>query len=240
MSTKNIEAIILGRRNMGEADRLLLAYSKEEGKVKIIAKGSRKIKSRLASHIEPFTIGKYHLVIGKTFYILAGAEAIRQNRKLSEDLEAYQDASYLCELLDLATAEGENNLKLYEVAKYILSTINDIRAPKRAILLRYLEFIILESSGYKPSYHKCIKCDQKLCEQEYYYGNFEGVHCEKCNETGRKITKNAFKILRMFERGDIEEIVNIKDVEKHSHEVQEVILPSLYDILPRKPKSLEI
>lgn len=223
---------------MGEADRLLLAYSKEEGKIKIMAKGSRKIKSKLASHIEPFMVGRYHLVEGKSFYILAGAESLVQNNKLSSDLESYRDASYLCELLDLLTTEGDQNQKLYETAKYVLSALNIIPAEKRNILLRYFEFIALESSGYRPSYQKCVECGQKITEKDCYFGNFEGVHCENCSKNGRKISKNTFKVLRLFEKGTIKEIMNIKDSGEYSQEIQKVIFPYLCDILPRKPKTL--
>lgn len=240
MSTKNIEAIILGRKNIGEADRLLLVYSKEEGKVKIIAKGTRKIKSKLASHIEPFTIGNYYLVEGKSFYILAGAEATHQNSNLSGDLSAFQDASYVCELLDLATQEGERNEKLYQTARYILTSLNSLSPQKRTVLLRYLEFTILESSGYKPNYRICKNCGRELTGQDYFYGNFEGVYCSNCGKSGLKISSNALKIMRYFEQNGIGKIIHAKNIETHSDEVLEVIFPYLCDILPRKPKSMEL
>ena len=50
-----VEAVVLRHSDWGEADRLLVIYSREQGKLRAIAKGLRKIQSRKAGHLEPFT-----------------------------------------------------------------------------------------------------------------------------------------------------------------------------------------
>lgn len=237
MQTKSIEAIILGRKNWGEADRLVFAYSDELGKIKFIAKGSRKIKSKMASHIEPFTVGKYGLVQGKTYFILTSAEGINQNQNLSANLEAYSEAAYLCELLDLATEENLPNEKIYETAKDILGHLNKLDSAKRKIALRFFEFLLLDSQGYKPSYQKCKKCGTKLSENEYFWGDFEGVFCENCGKQGQQIDKNTFKILRIFETGDFKKALAVQNGEEYSGKLQDIITGYLYDILPKIPKT---
>jgi DNA repair protein RecO (recombination protein O) len=240
MKNKTVNAIILSRRDFGEADRLISAFSLEEGKIKIIAKGSRKIKSKMASHIEPFTIGKYQLIKGKTFYILTGAEKENTNNELSESIELYKDASYICEITDLTMHEGEAERELYGLLKEVLIKLSSINENQKQILLRYFEFRLLRALGYKPDYKKCLKCNNQIIEMDSYQGGFEGVLC--CKEAGKtlKINKNTLKILRLFQDKNLEEILNINNTGTYDNDLKEVILPFFYDILPRKPKSQEL
>lgn len=240
MKTKKINAIILSRRDFGEADRLISAFSLEEGKIKIIAKGSRRIKSKMASHIEPFTVGCYQVVRGKRFYILTGADKELTNNGFFLDVESYKDASYLCEILDLTMQEGVAEENIYILLKNLLQNISNYNSIKKSIALRYFEFSLLRSLGYSPNYQKCPKCNSDIIENDFFLGSFEGVFCCPDQERNKKISKNTLKLLRLFKEKSLEEILAIKDVEKHNNDLKEVILPYFYDILPRKPKSQEL
>ena len=59
------EAVVLRHTDWGEADRLLTLYTREQGKVRAVAKGARKINSRKAGHLEPFTRVKLQLARGR-------------------------------------------------------------------------------------------------------------------------------------------------------------------------------
>ncbi len=239
MRSKNLNAIILSRKDIGEADRLISAFSLEEGKIKIIARGSRKIKSKMASHIEPFTVGKYQLIPGKSFYILTGAEKKYYNEKLSSNIDFYRDASYLCEIVELTMNEGEPERTLYELLEKMLKKITEIEPPKRELGLRLFEFKLLGRLGYDPNYSKCLRCGSDIKEKKNYLGGFEGIYCHLCTGSGKKIDKNTLKILRLFKKESLENILKIRDIEKHNRKLKEMTVPYLYDILPRPPKSYE-
>lgn len=238
--SNTVEAIILSRRDFGEADRLITAFSLEKGKIKILAKGSRKIKSKMASHIEPFNIGKYQIVKGKTFYILCGAEKISTASVTGKDLEKFKDISYLCEILDLTIQEEEPVVDVYKNLKEILGLFNHLNCSKKEIALRFFEFRLLNALGYNPNYIKCINCDDLIAENSNFFGTFEGIYCCKCSGKGKAIDKNTLKILRLFKASNLEEIININGIEKYNDKLKEVIIPYFYDILPRKPKSNEL
>jgi DNA repair protein RecO (recombination protein O) len=234
------KGIVLARRNIGEADRLLTVFSEEIGKIKVIARGARKIKSRLAPHIEPFTIGRFELIEGKTFYILIGAEALPEPAIMSRDLDTYQVLSYLCELIDLTYEEAETNKSVYNLLEEVIDKILKVNSAKRALLCRYFEMKLLISLGYKPNYNDCKKCQSALVEHSHYKGSFEGVFCPTCASPSGRITKNALKALRLMERGGLEELLTIQLTDDVATELAEVMQSYLFEILPRKPKSLEI
>lgn len=237
MATKNVEAIILSRRDYGEADRLLLAFSRSLGKIKIIARGARKIKSKLACTVEPFSVGKYFLAEGKTFYILAGGECNQDNLKISDDIELFKDVSYVTEILDMVTVENQPNETIFNLACETIDFLKANAETKRQIILRVFEFKVLEFSGFKPQYIICADCGKKLQPSEFFYGSFEGIFCPDCKKNSQKIDLNTVKILRAFSGGSISDILHIAKIEHYNQSLKEVILPKLYDILPKKPRS---
>ena len=72
-----VEGIILQHSDWGEADRLLTIYTRELGKVRVLAKGVRKPRSRKAGHIEPFTRTVLLLARGRDLFILTQAEMLK-------------------------------------------------------------------------------------------------------------------------------------------------------------------
>ena len=75
-------------------------YTQEYGKVQAIAKGVRKLKSRKAGHLEPFTLVSIQLAKGRTWELISQAEAQRTFQNIREDLNLTARAAYLVELID--------------------------------------------------------------------------------------------------------------------------------------------
>ena len=65
-------AVILKRMDLGEADRIVTLYSRDEGKVRAVAKGVRRTTSRSAGHLEPFTLSDVLLAVGRELDVVAG------------------------------------------------------------------------------------------------------------------------------------------------------------------------
>src|SRR5688572_12140882 len=103
------EAIVLRHSDWGEADRLLTLYTRQRGKTRAIAKGARKMTSRKAGHIEPFTHVTLQLAKGRDLYIVTQAETIDAYQPLREDLALTGYASYIMELLDRFTYEDDTS-----------------------------------------------------------------------------------------------------------------------------------
>ncbi len=71
-----VEAVVLRHSDWGEADRLLTLYTRERGKVRAIAKGARRIRSRKAGHLEPFTRVTLQLAKGRDLLIVTQADTL--------------------------------------------------------------------------------------------------------------------------------------------------------------------
>ena len=77
---------MLSHREMGEADRLLVLFTREHGKLRAIAKGVRKLNSRKAGHVQPFSRVHLMLARGRSLWIVTQAELIDAYMPIQEDL----------------------------------------------------------------------------------------------------------------------------------------------------------
>jgi len=202
-----VDAVVLRHSDWGEADRLLWLYTLEMGKIRVLAKGARKIRSRKAGHLEPFT--RVHLLLakGRDILLVTQAETIEAYLPLHEGLEGITYASYAVELLDRFTyEEGENRL-LYQLLVETLSRLSQMS--ERDLVIRYFELRLLDLVGFRPQLFRCLGCGEVIQPQAQYFSAQEGgVLCPKCgaNASGAQpISMQALKYLRHFQRSKFPE-----------------------------------
>ena len=108
------QAIILRRRDIGEADRLLTVFTRDRGKLNLLAKGVRRAASRKAGHIEPFTYTDLLVAKGANLDLVTQAETIDAHRHVREDLWLSSLAYYVVELADAFTQDEDPNALLFD------------------------------------------------------------------------------------------------------------------------------
>lgn len=156
----NTEAIILRRTDFGEADRILTLMTPTLGKLRVIAKGVRKITSRKAGHVELFTRARLLLAHGRTFDIVSQAETVDAYRPLREDLLRGSYAHYLSELIDAFAQEGSEDQALYDLLVNGLTWLCE--APDPALAARYFELRLLTLTGYRPQLFRCARTGEPV------------------------------------------------------------------------------
>ena len=119
-----VEAVILKRKNIGEADRMLTIFTKEYGKLVVVAKGIRKITSRRAPHLEVFSQVILMLHKGKTRDILTEASLVDGFQNLRRDLILVNTTYYLCELIDMLLAEKQEHRDVYALLTSSIAALN--------------------------------------------------------------------------------------------------------------------
>ena len=116
--------IILKRINFSEADKILTIFTKHYGKIKVIAKGIRKITSKKAGILELFNHCKLVLAKGKDLDIITEAQVINSFSSWRKNLSKVGVAWYFCELVDKLTAEGQANKDVFELLKNYLENLS--------------------------------------------------------------------------------------------------------------------
>ena len=113
--TYSSEGFILGRRNFGEADRILALFTKDLGKISLIAKGVRKLTSRKRGGIEIFNKIKFAAVKGKSLDILTEVAVLESYDEVRADLRRISVGYYFCELVGKTTRDNEKHEELFNI-----------------------------------------------------------------------------------------------------------------------------
>ncbi len=197
-----VEAIVLRHADWGEADRLLWLYTREMGKVRVIAKGLRKPRSRKAGHLEPFTRVSLQLARGRDLWIVTQAESLDIYENLRGDLMRVGYASYVIELLDRFTYEEGENIALYRLICEALGHLD--KEPDDPLAVRYYEVRLLDLVGFRPMLFNCAVCGNEIKpEDQYFSAALGGIVCPACAAKTPgliPISVQALKYLRHFQR----------------------------------------
>lgn len=200
--TTRTAAIVLRHREMGEADRLLTLYTEQLGKVRAIAKGVRRLRSRKAGHLEPFTYANLQLARGRDLMIITQAETVDAFLPLRDDLDKVGQASYVIELIDRFTYDSEENSTIFRLIVQTLGRLQTSSDP--ALVLRYYEMRLLDYLGFRPELQKCTSCEKAIQPEDQYFSALHGgVLCPTCGKGvagARPISVNALRYLRHFQR----------------------------------------
>ncbi len=216
------EAVVLRHTDWGEADRLLWLFTREQGKVRIIAKGVRKLRSRKAGHLEPFIHSNLLLAYGREMWIVTQAETISAFIPLRENLVRLGYASYVIELLDRFTYEEGENKPLFRLLVDTLSRLSSEADPVFAV--RYYEIRLLDLVGYRPQLFNCVSCNSPIQpEDQYFSASQGGILCPRCGAggaEGRPISVGALRLLRHIQRSSYAEAKRLRLSDEVDREVE--------------------
>jgi DNA repair protein RecO (recombination protein O) len=203
-----VEAVVLRHSDWGEADRILTLYTRERGKVRAIVKGARKIRSRKAGHLEPFTHVTLQLAKGRDLLIVTQADTLDAYLALGADLVKTGYASYAVELLDRFTYEDENeNNAIFRLLTEVLGRIAS--EPEPWLAIRYYEVRLLDLLGYRPHLFECANCGEKIQAVDQFFSPAAGgVLCPNCGTRLPgvwSVSVQALKYFRHFQRSSYAE-----------------------------------
>jgi DNA repair protein RecO (recombination protein O) len=230
-----VEAVVLRHSDWGEADRLLGLFTREMGKLRAVAKGVRKPRSRKAGHLEPFTRVSLLLAKGRDMWIVTQAETVDAHLRLREDLERVGYAAYAVELLDRFTYEEGENPALYRL---LVDTLGRLDAePDPALPIHYYEMRLLDLLGFRPQLFNCAKCGEVIqAVDQYFSPSLGGALCPRCGAATRgaqPISMAALKYLRHFQRSSYKEAARARPSQEVEREIERLLQHYLTYLLER-------
>lgn len=145
MAVFTTEGVIVKRSNFGEADRILTVVTPFKGKIKVIAKGVRKITSRRGGNVELLNKVRLHIFQGSGMAILTEAESLETFPKIKGELLLSSYGSHIAELADRLLPENQPNPAAYNLVAIALSLLE--KNP-RQIFIRAFEVKLLTVLGF--------------------------------------------------------------------------------------------
>ena len=233
------EAIIIKKIKLGEADRILTLYTPHLGKIRVVAKGVRRPRSKMAGHLELLTYSLVSLARGRNLDTVTGSQTIDSFLPLKSDLQFTAYALYAVELIDQFTADNDENYPLFQL---LLETMHNLcQGNNNDLTLRYFELHLLNLTGYRPQLGQCVSCHSPLKATDNSFSpSAGGVLCPRCSQSqfySYPLSANALKVLRFLQDSDYDAISRLKIDPELSQEIEGVMRNYLKYLLEREVKS---
>ena len=233
------EAIIIKRIKLGEADRILTLYTPDLGKLKAVAKGTRRPQSKLGGHVELLTHSRLMLARGRNLDIITQAQTINNFLPIKDDLERISRGLYIAELVDSLTGEHIEDRRLFNL---VLETLHQLsQANDYEPILRYFELRLLDHLGYRPQLQQCTECSSPLKPDTNFFSPSQGgVLCHDCGfhePAARPLSLNALKVMRLWQNCDYANARRVKINPELSAELEQVMREYIKYLLEKQLKS---
>lgn len=214
---RSLQGIVLRSTDYGEGDKIISLFTPELGKVSLMARGAKKVKSRHAAVTQLFTYGDFvFFKAGSQMGSLSNGEIIEAHHALREDLHKSAYAAYLAEMTDRMLGDEEGSAFLFEQLKAGLAAIEADKDMQ--IVVHLYEMKMFELAGYLPVTNCCVSCG---AESELYFFSpmLGGCLCSRCrfkDTTAIAIGEGALKLLKLFPRMDMRRLgaVQVKEETK--------------------------
>lgn len=173
-----VDAIILKSIRAREADRVLTLYTRQEGKKRVIAHGVEKPTSRKRGAVQPFACSRLMLRRGRDLDSVSQGEGLEIFPKLRQSLEGLARASYLAELVDAFSMDGDPNPLVFDLLR---NTFRVLGRDHDFVALRAFEIKLLTLLGYRPGLENCVSCGASSEKGVIYFSVEQGgIICEQC------------------------------------------------------------
>ncbi len=199
-------AWILHRRSQGEADLWLEAYAQDLGRIRLLARGGRKVPSRKGGHLQLFQEVRLSLAQGRGWWVVTQAQAQRWFPRLREQLEAFVAAGYVAELVLRLVPLGERLPGLYPLLTSAFTVLAERPWGPRWVP-RVVEWQLMALAGYRPTWERCVHCGKPLAlgRPKYLDALAGGVACEACRRAGAPaLSDRAWALVRHWLRVPLE------------------------------------
>ncbi|MCS6872707.1 MAG: DNA repair protein RecO [Anaerolineae bacterium] len=235
------QAIILRRYDYGEADRILTLLTPDYGKLRAIAKGARKLTSRLNGHLELYSHVALLIARGSDLHVVSQAEQLEAFLPLHGDLLRNAYAHYIAELTDRFSEDEETHTPLFALLNAALGWLCAPEADL-ALAVRYFELRLLRLSGFEPSLFECAVGQEPLMARDQFFSAAEGgVICPEHarGRAAQPLSLNALKVLRHMARTDYEAVRHLRLTAALHAELERTLGSYLLHLLELRLKSVE-
>jgi DNA repair protein RecO (recombination protein O) len=224
--------IVLRTIKLGESDRIVTIVSETRGKVRAVAKGVRKTKSRFGARLEPLTHVAFQCYEGRNLDTVTQAETLESFRGVREDLDRLGRASALLEAVDALVQEGDEDRRIPQM---LLGALRTLEAGPAPLVVPAFFWKLLAHVGYRPLLDECAVCGvtEGLVAFDLEAG---GTLCRSCGR-GTRITPDGLDLLRRMLGGDLVAVL-AEEPSPAGYEVEHLATRALEHHLERRMRSV--
>lgn len=203
------QGIVIRTWKLGESDRIVVILTQENGKIRAVAKGIRKTKSKFGGRLEPTSHVSLQLFSGKgELGIVTQAETIDSFQNIRSNPDLFSEASAMLEVVDHVAPDDSPDTNRYKMLLGALRTLDEKKPP---LVVPAFFLKLLDNEGLVPELGFCVKCGTKenLMSISISEG---GVFCKECKR-GRTVTNSSIAVMRAVLGGGLKSALEVKDEE---------------------------
>jgi DNA repair protein RecO (recombination protein O) len=199
MSTEKTEAIVIRQADFSETSRVVTFYTREFGKVPLVAKGAKRLKGPFESSLDLLSVCEIVFIRKSSdgLGILTEARLNQRFQNTGKELLRLYGGYYIAELLEGLNEEFDPHPDLYEATIHSMRRLDDAAsAPRLAIIL--FELALLREIGHLPNFETCLKCGQPTTERApfAYWVSQGGLLCRNCQTREYKNNRIGLEAVR--------------------------------------------
>ena len=232
--------VVLRTYKLGEADRIVVFLTEDNGKVRAVAKGVRKTMSKFGARLEPMSHVRLLLYRGRTvdgsaLDIVSQAESVEPLAPMLANLDRASQGMAVLEAADQLALEREPNPQLYRMVVGVLRTI---AAPGRPgpLVVPAFYLKLLAGEGLRPELDTCVRCGEDDVELVAFDLEEGGTLCRSCR-SGGPISAAALDLMRAILGGRLNDALAAPE-SPATHEVGVLATRALEHHIERRLKSV--
>lgn len=209
--TATVTAFVLRHHLVGEADKLLVLLTREDGLRRVMAKGLRKANSRIGGRLEAFREATIQLARGRNMDVVTQVDSLRRFPAIATDYDALAAGMAANEALLAFLEDGDPHPEAYDLYAGLLAALGP--GADSGLLLTAFELKLMGVLGYRPDLDHCVACDRALAGPEdaaglhVEQGGAVCVHCEGLTSGRvRRLTGLAWQLLRAMQQAPYDAI----------------------------------
>lgn len=224
--------IVLRTHKLGEADRIITFMTERHGKVRAVAKGVRKTKSKFGARLEPTSHVALQLYEGRELDIVTQAESVDHFKAIREDLDRISHAVTMLEATDQLSLEREPNPDLYRM---LLGALRAVDTRNSALVVAGFHWKVLALEGFRPQVESCV-----VCEEPEGLVSFDptegGLLCAE-HRRGTRVSPEAVELLQQILGGRLAQALDAP-ASPATHEVDHLATRVMEHHLERRLRSV--
>lgn len=230
--------IVLRTYKLGEADRIIVFITKDHGKVRAVAKGVRKTKSKFGSRLEPMSHVAVQFYEGRgELDIVTQVDSVDHFRPIREDLDRIARGSAMAEAVDQMAQDRQPNPRLYQM---LLGALRALAGHNGPLVVPAFFWKLLALEGLQPQLTECVLCGEAppLTELVAFDLHSGGALCAGCRR-GRRISPEALALMQQILGGQLGAALS-EPVSQATHEVEHLATEAMEHHLERRLKSVTL
>ena len=221
-------AITLKSRKWGDVDRIVTFYARRMGKIRAVARGARRFKSRMGAALEPLTICELNLFekSGDSLYRVSQVDLVEPFVRFREDLTLMAAAARMANVVGAITPDGDPDPILFDTLEHGLRSLMTSKDPPLTALL--FQIRLLGLTGFRPQTDHCSSCGRsRLIQEPQFSPASGGLVCQTCASRERipclPLSRGSLAFLQQALRLTPEMVTRLKAAGQVRCEVEDAI-----------------